>query len=612
MRLHAIAEELTKQTGVTIRSGSNSQDWRVRDIPVIVCVKNMPLGKLLEHIAQCTHVRFVAEKIAGAPDNTSAYRLCRNKSREDDIGAQIDAVAEANLKLSLWAWDTLVAYADMPDASADIPTTKPYGFFEIDAQQVRILGQALKALGPDGRAKAATGEQVTVKISESPAYAAVYDYGVKHPGPAMLGATPLEPTAAERVDALLALRIMRDDEPTITGGFSFDAYGIPALADPNDSAREWHAWEAQPVLCARALAAVEKLKLPPPPDVDVALASDVLFPDPKFKLLKTDDDWKVPKLQMKIKLELPQTKAKYFTRAEILTALAKTANMDIICEDFDSQMLPQYWAVRIDPKSEATVGSLLNEATPLYNVHWFINGDAKLIIGWAENWRKRHRALVAESFVAGLRARREKSGLELDDVVPFWDLTKDQIRDWFSETPDFTGVACDSICDYGAGMWRLYGALTGEDKALARSSDGLTLAKLDPRWVIDILQRAEEESRRDIIELWIRDQTPREKERARYVSNPDMIGKLTLKVTPEPLESWDIRPLDEEGYPAHQHVVSGPNGPFKHSYLISLTDPKAGADKLYWNMRWYGVPFPVFTPEHEAELIKKAKNKEKK
>ena len=47
-RLHYVIEDLAAKTGVSIRCGSNNQDWQVRDLPVVVSAREIPLGKLLE------------------------------------------------------------------------------------------------------------------------------------------------------------------------------------------------------------------------------------------------------------------------------------------------------------------------------------------------------------------------------------------------------------------------------------------------------------------------------------------------------------------------------------------------------------------------------------
>ena len=62
-RLYAVIDEIAKTTGVDIRCGKDNKDWPVRDIPVIVCVKDMPLGKLLRLIADSTHLVFTVKHL---------------------------------------------------------------------------------------------------------------------------------------------------------------------------------------------------------------------------------------------------------------------------------------------------------------------------------------------------------------------------------------------------------------------------------------------------------------------------------------------------------------------------------------------------------------------
>jgi ABC-type molybdate transport system permease subunit len=51
-RLHAVIEDIARTSKVSIACGQSTKDWRVRDIPVVVCVKDMPLGKLLQGLEE--------------------------------------------------------------------------------------------------------------------------------------------------------------------------------------------------------------------------------------------------------------------------------------------------------------------------------------------------------------------------------------------------------------------------------------------------------------------------------------------------------------------------------------------------------------------------------
>jgi hypothetical protein len=107
-RLHVVANDLAKLSGVSIACGQNPKDWRVRDIPVVVCVKDMPLGKLLRATADATHTRIALEKVGNDP--IKHYRIYRRRKEEQAIENLISARHEAKLAQVQWQWDALVAY----------------------------------------------------------------------------------------------------------------------------------------------------------------------------------------------------------------------------------------------------------------------------------------------------------------------------------------------------------------------------------------------------------------------------------------------------------------------------------------------------------------------
>ena len=119
VRLHKVAEDLSKTTGVAIRCGRTTEDWRVRDISVTLSVKDMPLGKLLRCLADATHTVFMAGRVTDGQPPT--YRLARDNKMEDQIASSAEQKIEANLALARWAWDSLVVFAKTPDAEVSVP-----------------------------------------------------------------------------------------------------------------------------------------------------------------------------------------------------------------------------------------------------------------------------------------------------------------------------------------------------------------------------------------------------------------------------------------------------------------------------------------------------------
>jgi len=126
-RLCDAVSDVAKLTGAKLRCGKNTRDWQVRDIPVVVCVKDMALGNVLRALADATHVRLLQEKsqrIAG--EQVFSYRLCRTARDQQALDRSFRARDEAVGELRKWAWDALASAASMPDeAFASVPKTTP-------------------------------------------------------------------------------------------------------------------------------------------------------------------------------------------------------------------------------------------------------------------------------------------------------------------------------------------------------------------------------------------------------------------------------------------------------------------------------------------------------
>ena len=611
-RLHTVAEELTKQTGVTIRAGDNKQDWRVRDIPVIVCVKDMPLGKLLQVIAGCGHVQLMRETIAAEKDAKSTYRFYRSKTKQDDIQGQLDARAEANKKLAAWAWDTLVAYSIMPDASADIPTSEG-AFSKIDGTQVRLVADLLASLGADVRAKALSGEQVSVQIGadpSSPALNAIYKYALAQPYYYSKERRVQEPTEAERGTSFVAMKIHRRESPAHDAGFGFSVHGVPiTFTDSNGhEVRYTGEWETSPVALVQSLADVKKLNIAPPPDSCSILEAEDAYPDAKFRRLKFYD---LLLLRQKADLaSLPVDKYGNQTLGAMLTKLSKDACLNIIAEDFNTAIERGRPTYRVAGILEATVGGLLKDLTT-WSHSWFLDADDNVLVGWASDWHKHHAALVPESLVEGIHAKLEGEGAEIDDVVPLVDLTLVQLQEWFGNTHDFPGGAMSLISDKaGFAVWRLYSALSPEDRQLVKSEAGLALAKFDPEWISQFLAHAE----KGIGDVGDQTSSPSQTAAERVLRDPEQISRFIMTWQTLPLRSWPIG-VPEGATVYTDEFVPGPAGPKKHNYAIGLELSRDDAMRSPPSERigvrdfpLFRLAFPVFTVEREAELRKKAES----
>ena len=80
----AILEELTKSTGITMRSGYNSKDWQVRDRKMTISVKDVPLSQLMNSISRVMKFKWERNGTEGA----WAYRLYMDRKTLLDAEAQ--------------------------------------------------------------------------------------------------------------------------------------------------------------------------------------------------------------------------------------------------------------------------------------------------------------------------------------------------------------------------------------------------------------------------------------------------------------------------------------------------------------------------------------------
>ena len=629
-RLHHVAEELSAITGVRIRAGRTSKDWRVRDIPLVVCVRDLPLGKLLHALAGCAHVKLAAETtrvvLAGEEEPSEeadkrTYRFYRDKESETAITAPLEAKVQANLALANWAWETLAAYADMPETPLDLPPDK-YNFMKIDAEQIRLVSRVLASLGPESREKAFSGEQVTLKTgnaSQSALLKKLFNYAWRKPGYGLLTLgvnrvwLPVEPTDQEIQNSLLVIKASRRDRRTSSAGLSLYLHGIPMRkANSDEERRPYDSWRVDPLALARALQSCKNVEIPPPPpEAESVFEAEDVFPSPGFSALKRDADWELPLLQTKVAVQLPD-EIEFPTRADVLTELAKASGLNVVWEDFVSHKQPYHSRANVNLDSETTVTSVLRKLIKRYGqdvVTCFADEDAKLVVGWDSKWRKRHQNLVPESLLVRIRAKREGEGAELDDLVPLLQLTSDQHTEWISDSAEYLNLDIHSSVDREQRwVWRLYNMLSLEDKLFAKSEPGLPLGKFDPTWLMRFYQQETRQARERIISFGVPGEHPYSRQRQQFFSDPKSVSTLVMRVTQEPLHDWPVHTLSADGWCDHQTYHPGTYGPTKHTYAMELVGVIDG-EQFRMTSKWRDVPFPLYTLEREAQLRKEAEAK---
>jgi hypothetical protein len=159
VRLHDVIERLTQLTGVDIRCGKNNKDWQVRDIPVIVCVKDMPLGNLLRLIVDSTHLAY---SVTHTDDGKIICRIFRDKKCQDDL----DAEWRAQWDIVSWDWNALVALGKHPD----LDKLDVGGQF---ASQNKALAKLVATLPPDTLNRLYNGEEIYLTTKSAPNASAI-------------------------------------------------------------------------------------------------------------------------------------------------------------------------------------------------------------------------------------------------------------------------------------------------------------------------------------------------------------------------------------------------------------------------------------------------------
>ena len=617
-RLHAVLDNLSRATGVTIRCGKSGQDWQVRDIPVVVCVKEMPLGKLLQAIAAATHTELLAgETSLDAGKKSVVYRICRTRKGDEDLKKPLAAQEKAARELARWAWDALASLPPAPPTSGD-PVKDQSPFDPIPAD-TRLTSRVFAALGPGTRDKLLGGEALTVRAKDVLPLALVKDIIAR--GSEKLGALadwyrPATVTETDVNRTTLSVKFVNlRDKSRLDDSLWLSVQGIPIeMKGPTkvgQPSSEWEfrkvdrPWQPEPIRSAKALSSIKGVKVAAPPDVDAMLKDEDATPGPGFAPLRAEADWKLPMLQTQVKVQLPKDRG-LLNQSDVLIELAKSGGLNIVCEDFVSHKYRYRLlaGTELGGSVRDVFVKLGEKRGEMDKVRWFVNEDQRLLIGWANGWQQHHVDLAPGSIIDNIHAKCSGPGAELDDLVPIFRLTSGQFNEWVWEGRDLP-QRMTNINGLEAGVWQVYDALSPEDKEAARSEAGLPLAKFDAAWIGGILSQSERQFREHTIRDRLDEDTPPEfRHRAEILSDLGFVANATMRVKSEPLDAWNTMSL----MPGTAYLQNdfktyrpGPGGSKKHFYTIELTGPRNG-EATRMVSKWEFQPFPAYTPEKEAEL----------
>ena len=457
-RLHTVVDHLSAMTGVAIYCGENDRDWRVRDIPVFVRVKDLQLGTVLGALAACTHVRLRASKIGGDTDLTAcSYRLLRDGKQKAAIAGYIEDRKAARVAAALWDWDASARYKGVPE-----PELKGA------MQQYRGIGPAISeivaALGPKVRDRLFAGEIIRIDGSDPSR-----DFSGMIERLARASQQSLAKVLAEssphsklaEVDWRKVYLVLRYDDQYVPG-FRID------IQTGNMSSG--HTVGSVPGISDKAN---RELGLPDRPrEPKVPVISEMPAEWRRLSFYARGFEMP-PSLQVELNLKPPKD-LEHPAASDLFDALAKASGFSFICEDFQSHRKTGCTSQKFVP--DTTFDEVLKHMIFTF----YLDEKNKLIAGTSgSEWLNRHNNLLPESFLTSLGRKLDGPGLDLDDMLEVRALPHEQMGEWIWQSRELDV----SAFHMGGGMdqfWDLYHMLSAQDKALAQSADGLPLAKIDP------------------------------------------------------------------------------------------------------------------------------------
>ncbi len=617
-RLHYVIEDIAARTKVTIRCGASKDDWQTRDLPLVVCAKDVPLGRLLRSIADSTHTDLSAETIeTGQGKQDRVYRVWFSAKSQAELDGYRDEERKASMAEQSSAWDALVDSVDLPDSAiSKWIRSDPDIMGAIAARQA--LGRILRDLGPEAKAKIMAGQRLDLTLSsygkpdlfrdlytlaQRDAYHSEAAYARRNP----TSTFKLQPPTEEQMDAS-ALTIRSHTDPS-TGQYFVNMSLYPVRNGDNTDT----IWSTSPSGAISQFQAHIRDFRAPEPGKTVRR-----YPHPPDHIskelvpisLKPEDIAKSPALSKNVKLDLPTDRD--VTYADVMTALAKASGLSIISEDFLSQLHPASLALAVglpmsqgtrfsplgtDLPKEVTVGDALAKLAQPSRfrtvIDWYIDEKSSLIVGRSPDWLRHRRNLLPESLLVYLRGKADSDGVELDDYSLL--SRYDYCGEWVTESKDLYFLGCGF--DF---FWRFYERLSPQDRALAKSEAGLPLAKYDTVWIADFV-RIEAESSVTCYGGDIKT-AKRAKEEADHrtalFTDPDVVRTMTLRIKTRPSTSWTT--YTEGSIASHSSEI--PKGIDRHTYYPTVEGKSKDGQPFSIRFNPPRNAFPIYSPRREAEL----------
>lgn len=576
-RLHGVIDDLAKTSGVTIRAGKNSSDWRVRDIPIFVCAKDIPLGVLIRAIADSTHLCLSSSRAT----DTIAYRIWRDLKRENQLSKFEKSQKTAAIESVGYDWDLISHLRDVPKSDWEERSAS-----DVDPESGRLwaatersVSDVMAGLGDEAKNRLLSGDTLLLSCRTAPASVAPHirsafqaywsglERGAKRDG--LPSPSPLDEDSLARCYIKISY-VMQYGAPVnlriqlIAGGGGGYRQIFPSYYE--DHIRKW-----RPDIAPR------------PKPASPYLEADDLNKN-YVKLVPSDKngpDFLDTKVQVTATKNVPKP-----TYTGILREVSKACGYSIVAEGVVARLPYKTgnWEQELSAliERDITVREALTHIQKHFpSVDWYVDSDHKLILGRDKKWFERLRALVPEDLLIKMRDKL-KTGIGLDDLEALVGLSSLQVDEWISYCPEFPGLEilrgpAHSVSEDM--LWRLYFFLGKDKKALAKTGQAVTLAGLDSAWAAGFLrQRFLQKG-----EFAMRDGKllPEQMlQQGEKLSDPNALGEVWLR-------------LSDYELPESAKEMAG-----KHVYRIEVGFNSDEAIKLEDSLRGQ---YPLYAPAEKAE-----------
>lgn len=497
-KLEDVAASLTKQSGVIVKAGTGTRDWKVRETRVTIQAKDIPLANALDDIATLLGYHISRE----GKDGEWTYIIWQDKKSRDleaeMLTAEEEAAAKRASETRQAALDVAEKAAKMtPEEARKLRVSDPTLAYLGGTKSGRGYAQLFASLGQTERELVLRGKRVILPFeSLSPALQqAAMDTAssgfLKEQGE---GLTPLQivisglsgeaseglgPLGVEGAIALMGIPSagMPDYDPVLGLGQPMSAF---LLGKPDSKFGKAFAGALTSLDEGASMDDFEKAL--DPFIEDESLSTEATARESATETAPPTD----PELTREIELKLPAFKhwdPAYDAKlnGQTIEAISKATGFTVMLESFpDSGLIAPYLKPGKQPVYKIMIG--LEKA----GLSWKLEHSSLRIR--PQDWATMRSYAIPESTLVRYRDALETMGaLSLEDLAAMAsELTDDQIDKRLFRDPDLSYAVTRPLGGWEGhrrDMLRLYHALSASQQAQLKTEKGLPFDRLtDDQW----------------------------------------------------------------------------------------------------------------------------------